>query len=59
MEETITLISTIGFPIVMCLLLFYQMQTENAKNRETIDTIKEAINQNTIAINALRESLNK
>lgn len=57
MDATLNMIATVGFPIVMCLLLFYQMQADQKANRETLDTVREAIAQNTQAINALKESL--
>lgn len=39
LETILTAISTVGFPIVMCLIIFYQ-------NEKTIDTLKDTINNN-------------
>lgn len=42
-------ISTVGFPIVCCGVLFYQ----NDKLRETIDSLKDTINENTMYLKTL------
>lgn len=42
----LTGISTVGFPIVMCLIIFYQ-------NEKTIDTLKTTIDNNTSIIKEL------
>ena len=42
----LTAISTVGFPIVMCLIIFYQ-------NEKTIETLKTTIDNNTSIIKEL------
>jgi hypothetical protein len=42
-------ISTVGFPIVCCGVLFYQ----NDKLRQTIDSLKDTISENTIYLKTL------
>ena len=42
-------ISTVGFPIVCCGVLFYQ----NDKLRETIDKLENTINENTVYLKSL------
>jgi len=42
-------ISTVGFPIVCCGVLFYQ----NDKLRQTIDSLKDTINENTMYLKSL------
>ena len=42
-------ISTVGFPIVCCGVLFYQ----NDKLRQTIDSLKDTISENTIYLKSL------
>lgn len=42
----LTGISTVGFPIVMCLIIFYQ-------NEKTIETLKTTIDNNTSIIKEL------
>lgn len=45
----LTGISTVGFPIVMCLIIFYQ-------NEKTIETLKTTIDNNT---NIIKELITK
>jgi hypothetical protein len=42
-------VSTVGFPIVCCGVLFYQ----NDKLRQTIDSLKDTINENTMYLKSL------
>lgn len=42
-------ISTVGFPIVCCGVLFYQ----NDKLRQTIDSLKDTIAENTLYLKSL------
>lgn len=46
MQDVINIISNVGFPIAMCLLMFWNNQKTS-----------EAINNNTIAITKLEEKL--
>lgn len=48
-----TLISTVGFPIACCCALFYQMNKQSESHKQEMDSLKEALNQNTLAINKL------
>ena len=66
---TITqLITTVGFPIAMCLVMCWFVYDSNSKHRTDINTLneqhrqelsdlKEAINNNTIAITKLCERI--
>ncbi len=45
-------ISTVGFPIVCCGVLFYQ----NDKLRQTIDSLKDTISENTIYLKSLTKN---
>lgn len=53
MSDIVTAISTVGFPIVMCLLMFYMNDKQDIRHREETDKITEAVNNNTIAIQQL------
>lgn len=53
MNDIITAISTVGFPIVMCLLMWYMNDKQDARHREETQQITEAVNNNTIAIQKL------
>lgn len=48
-----TLIGSIGFPIVMCLLLYYRMDKQDENHKSEMDKITEALNNNTQALTAL------
>lgn len=57
MNEVVTLISTVGFPAAMCVLLMwyvYKMQEQHGKE---IKDLKDALNKNTIAVTRLVERL--
>lgn len=43
METIATLVSSVGFPIVMCLILFKYIQSEMADMRKVIEKNTEAI----------------
>lgn len=48
-----TLISSVGFPIVMCLILIKYLQQENQRNDDTITKLTDTISANTKAITEL------
>lgn len=47
------LISSVGFPIAACVALFWQMNRESTQHKEEMGTLKESLNQNTLAITKL------
>lgn len=53
----IQLIGSLGFPIVMCLLLFYQNQKEQEAHKEEINSLKAVLQENTNVLTALKEML--
>lgn len=53
------LIGSIGFPIVMCLLLYYKMGTQDELHRAEMDKMTEAINNNTKALTELITKLER
>lgn len=48
-----TLIGSLGFPIVMCLLLYYRMDKQDENHKTEMEKITEALNNNTQAITSL------
>lgn len=48
-----TLIGSLGFPIVMCLLLFYRMDKQDENHKIEMEKITEALNNNTQALTSL------
>jgi hypothetical protein len=56
--QTITAaISSVGFPIVMCGALFWYMTKQREEHKEEMDTVKESLNANTLAIQHLTDTL--
>lgn len=54
MNEIAQMISTIGFPIVACCYLYFFMAKSNAENLATIDKLRDAINDNSRILEALK-----
>lgn len=52
-------ISTVGFPIVMCLILVYLVYRMNEQHKEEMNKMNEALNNNTLAIQHLTDMLTK
>lgn len=50
MQDITTLISTVGFPIVCCGVLFYQNWKEGSAHKEEMNQITKALENNTLAI---------
>lgn len=51
-------ISTIGFPIVMCLILMYYVNKQNEAHKSEIDDLRKTIEANTIVTQKLVDTLN-
>lgn len=47
------LISTVGFPIVMCIVLFNFMEKNDDKREEEAKELREVINNNTLVLTQL------
>lgn len=57
MDETIQAISTVGFPIVMCLIMLKIIKENEAINARVIDDLRNTINNNTIILTKIYERL--
>lgn len=57
MGDIVSVISSVGFPITMALLLLWYIYDSNNKHKEEIDKMSEALNNNTIAITKLLDTL--
>ena len=44
------IISNCGFPVLMCLLLFYYIRNEQKKANETLQELRQTIDRNTTII---------
>lgn len=53
MNEIIQLISTVGFPAAMCLILMYYMFKREEEHSKEMKEFQKAINNNTTAITKL------
>ena len=52
-NDIVNLISTVGFPIVMCGVLLYYIMQVNKKNDDTIKGLSDTINQNSKVLTEL------
>lgn len=55
--EIANMISSIGFPIVMCLLIFKRMDEQDNRYQEQVKVMTDSLNKNTEAINLLKENI--
>ena len=56
------LISSVGFPIVACTIMWKTLQDSTAAHKEEMDAIKESLNHNTVVLAELKtliQSLHK
>lgn len=52
-KDIVDMITTVGFPIVMCGVLLYYIMQVNKKNDETIKGLSDTINQNSKVLTEL------
>ena len=57
-SSIVTVVSQVGFPIAMCLVMAWYVKYTNDQHKEEIDKITEALNNNTLAVQKLRERMN-
>ena len=57
MQEVVTAISTVGFPIVMCILIFYYMAKEPESHKQEVDGLKEVLTDLKISITQLTDKI--
>lgn len=59
--ETLTaeLINVVGFPIAVCIALFYIIREMSKNHKETILEFKRSVDQNTIALNQLINKIDR
>lgn len=53
------LISSVGFPIALCVYMIYAMQKQSENHKSEIDELSKTIENNTIAIVKLVEKIDK
>lgn len=54
-----TLIGSLGFPIAACIACFSMLNKEREEHKQEIAKVTEAINNNTIALEALKGKLDR
>ena len=57
MNEIVTIISTVGFPAAMCVLMGYYIMHREEEHGKEMNELKKAINNNTAAITKLAERM--
>lgn len=58
MDEIVTAISTVGFPIVCTLILTYLLMKENENHHDEMNELKDTIAANTVVLSELKQLLN-
>lgn len=56
-NDLASLISTLGFPIGMCLIMCYYINKINDTHKEETDKFSEALNNNTVVLQKLCDKL--
>ena len=56
-SDVLNAVSTVGFPIVMCLLLLYVLYKQNEEHKEEMNKMNESLANNTLAIQHLADIL--
>lgn len=59
LNDIVSLISSLGFPIVACIALFWQNNKQEERHRDEMEKVTESINNNTTAIIELTNKLGK
>ena len=57
MNDIATIVTLLGFPIAMCLLLFWYVTKKDEAHREEMEKMSEAVNNNTIVMQKLIDKL--
>lgn len=57
LTPALQLIGSVGFPIVMCLLMYDRMNKTDERHSADINKMTEAVNNNTIAIRELTSKM--
>ena len=57
MNDVVSVISTVGFPITLTLILLWYIYDSNNKHKEEIDKMSAALNNNTLALTKLLDRM--
>ena len=56
-NDIVQIISAVGFPIVACAAMFWFIVKVQKENREMLNTLRETIYNNTLALQSLKDSI--
>ena len=56
-ETIINLITTVGFPVVVCIATMYYIKYLNDQHKQEIDKLSEALQNNTLVMQRLLDKL--
>lgn len=59
MENWVNLVSTVGFPISMCIVVCWYVYKKDASHKEEIDKLSDAVNSQTLNIQKLVDRLDR
>ena len=57
MDNVTQLISSLGFPIVMCIIMFKYMTEESKNHRDEVNALKDSIKENTVVLADLKSMI--
>ncbi len=57
MDNIAQLVSTLGFPIAVCVYMFYSQEKERERHREETEKLTDALNNNTLVIQSLKDAI--
>lgn len=53
MDSVIQLVSNVGFPVAVCIALFFYMEKQNERHQEETDKLNETVQSNTKVLTEL------
>lgn len=53
MQELLTAISTVGFPIVACIAMFWMNEKQDRRHQDEVNKLNETVANNTVALTKL------
>lgn len=59
MEDIVNIVSSVGFPIAMCLLLFWKSSQQDINYKTMIEGLTDVINDNTKINTKINDTLEK
>lgn len=57
MDNIAQIISTLGFPIAVCVYMFWSQEKEREAHKTETDKLTEALNNNTVVIQSLKDAI--